>query len=46
MKGNTSYIRISADMNMLQDWHKKKDFHLKCMLLSRDQNRAKSQCED
>jgi len=23
---------------MLQDWHKEKDFNLKCMLLSQDQN--------
>jgi len=34
MKGNTLYIRISGDMNVLQDWHEQKDFNLKCMLLS------------
>jgi len=42
MKGNTLYVHISADMNMLQDWHKVKDFNLKCMLLSQDQNAERS----
>jgi hypothetical protein len=42
MKGNTLYIRISADKNMLQDWHKQKDLNMKHMLWSRDQNAGRS----
>ena len=42
MKCNTLYIRISADKNTLQDWHKQKDLNMKRMLWSQDQNAGQS----